>query len=270
MIRLLRIPDPPLSEFVELLWLWEGYSQPHTFERLLPTGTQVLVVNLLEDRSRVYDRERLDRYETMRGAVVAGAYSEYSILDTAEQQATLGVQFRPGGAFPFFGLPADELQDRTVSLEDLWGAEAVCLRDRILAAATPEERCRILEGALLARARSLARHPAVAFAVRELRRQRTVASVLEQVGFSQRHFIQLFRRQVGLTPKLYCRVQRFQAVLHRLQGIGSEVDWAEVALSCGYFDQAHFIRDFRSFSGLTPSAYLAQRTGHLNHVPLAV
>lgn len=269
MLQLHHAPGPPLSDFVELLWLYEGYTQPHTFERLMPMGTMVLVVNLDEDRSRVYDRESLEPTGTLRGILVGGVSSEHSVIDTAEQRATLGVHFRPGGGFPFFGLPAGELQDTTLSLEDLWGAEAAALRDRILEAATPAEKFRLVERALLARARGLSRHPAVAFALRELRRHRTVASVTEQIGYSQRHFIQLFRQEVGLTPKLYGRIQRFQNALRRIAREPERVDWTEVALSCGYFDQAHFNRDFRAFSGLSPSAYLERRTPHFNHVPVA-
>ena len=71
----------------------------------------------------------------------------------------------------------------------------------------------------------------------------------------------------GLTPKLFCRVQRFQKVLRRIR-TGREVDWTGVALDSGYFDQAHFIHDFKAFSGLSPTAYAAHRTEHLNHVPI--
>jgi AraC-like DNA-binding protein len=72
---------------------------------------------------------------------------------------------------------------------------------------------------------------------------------------------------VGLAPKVFCRVRRFQRVLRMLHKT-TQVDWADVALECGYYDQAHFIHDFQSFCGLTPSAYLAAATPHLNHVPL--
>ncbi len=101
---------------------------------------------------------------------------------------------------------------------------------------------------------------------------RTVAEVTDQLGLSPRRFIQVFAEQVGLTPKLFCRVRRFHEVMRRVHlpgnDEGSRIDWTEVALSCGYFDQAHFIRDFRAFSGLNPSAWLAQRGEHLNHVPI--
>jgi AraC-like DNA-binding protein len=116
----------------------------------------------------------------------------------------------------------------------------------------------------------LERHPAVAFALHEfygVPHTRTISEVTGQIGLSAKRFIQVFDAEVGLTPKLFCRVRRFQKVL-RLVGAGRPVEWAGVAADCGYFDQAHFIRDFRAFSGLNPSTYLAHRTEHLNHVPM--
>ncbi|HSM77787.1 MAG TPA: helix-turn-helix domain-containing protein, partial [Bryobacteraceae bacterium] len=128
-----------------------------------------------------------------------------------------------------------------------------------------------LENALMARAvKRFERHPAVRFALDQFsgaERIRTVSEVSDQIGLSARRFIEVFRSEVGLTPKLFCRIRRFQKLIHSL-GAGSRVNWANAALECGYFDQAHFIHDFQAFSGLTPSVYLSQRTEHLNHVPL--
>jgi transcriptional regulator GlxA family with amidase domain len=128
----------------------------------------------------------------------------------------------------------------------------------------------LLETALLRQlAKPLAWHPAVAYALREFRGadRSPVAAVREQTGLSERRFIELFRQQVGLAPKLYCRVRRFQSAIRRIP-IGRAVDWADVALACGYFDQAHLIHDFRAISGLSPGEYADLRTEHLNHVPL--
>jgi AraC-like DNA-binding protein len=113
------------------------------------------------------------------------------------------------------------------------------------------------------------RHPVVDFALRELRRSPTptVSTVINQIGCSNRHFNQLFRDQVGLTPKLFCRVRRLRQVLYLLAGKG-HIDWADLAFTCGYFDQAHLIHDFRSLAGCTPTEYLAQRGFHPCHVVL--
>src|SRR5262245_54925219 len=218
MLRLHRVPRPPLSEFVELLWLYEGTSGSHSRERLMPTGTVELVVNLREDQ------------RDFRHPVLAGPRSESSILDTAHTAAVIGVHFRPGGAFPFLGVPAGELHNLDVDLDVLWGARAHEMRERILAAPTPDRKLMVLEEALLATARRSSRHPAVAFALRQWSAPftRSVADVTGEVGLSRRHFIDRFRNEVGLTPKLYCRVRRFQEVV-ALVHHAREVDWADVA-----------------------------------------
>ena len=260
------IPAPPLGDFVGLFWLYEGYRQAYELERCLPTGTTELVINLREDRVRIYDRRDVRRFQTLPGALVCGTHSEFFVIDTAQQFAVLGVHFKPGGAFPFFKLPAGEVRNQHVALADLWGARAGELRERLLAAATPAAKFEVLERVLLAQlARPLERHPAVDYALRQLPHARSVAAVTADVGLSQRRFIELFDAQVGLTPKRYARVQRFQQVL-RLTQHQTAVDWAEVALQCGYFDQAHFSHDFKAFSGFSPAAYLSLRGEHLNHV----
>lgn len=262
------LPQPPLSDFIELFWLYENHQASHTKERVLPTGAVQLIINLHEDIIHTYDRHQ--QAQRFPGALVAGPYSEFNIIDTASQVVTLGVTFKPGGAFPFLRLPACELQNMDVPLETLWGAASGYLREQLLAAATPLAQFRVLEQALLARIRQPeTRHPAVAFAVQALQKPGavSVAAVTSQIGLSQRCFIQHFRAEVGLTPKLFGRIQRFQQVLRSLHS-AQQIDWADVALNCGYFDQAHFIHDFQAFSGFNPTTYLAQRGWHYNHIPL--
>ncbi len=84
---------------------------------------------------------------------------------------------------------------------------------------------------------------------------------------SHKHFIAQFRRHVGLTPKLFCRIRRFQQVLTQVASRRT-VEWADVAYSCGYYDQAHFVHDFQRFSGLNPSTYLSERPEYPNFVPV--
>ncbi len=276
MLRLHHIPGPPLSRFVRLMWLYQGYSQPHAKERVLPTGEMQLVINLLEDKTRIYERDDTEHCQTYRGSVMAGAHSEYMVISTAMQAYIIGVCFRAGGAFPFLRMPAGELRDATVSLDTLWGAAAGGLRDQLLAASSHQRRFEILEQALLAElARGCQPHGAVGFALRRFTtepRFTTIEGVTDQIGLSAKRFIQVFRDETGFTPKVFCRILRFQRVLGlmeetRMEGRRS-VEWARVALDCGYFDQAHFIHDFRAFSGINPTTYLAHRTEHRNHVPL--
>jgi AraC-like DNA-binding protein len=272
MLYLTHTPGPPLNNFVELFWFYDGFpKRPHKKERLMPDGSVELVINLNEDESRIYDREHLDKCDRLPGTLVCGPHSGFFVIDTAEQDSVMGIHFKPGGAFPFFSAPVDELHNLHVSLEDLWGPEAGLLRERLLEAPTPEKKFQVLETSLLAQAwKPLERHRAVGFALglfRNIHTAPAIADVTDQIGISSRRFIQLFSNEVGLTPKLFCRVRRFQQVLKKIH-TGAEIDWIDLAISCGYFDQAHFIHDFKIFSGINPTTYLVQKTEHLNHVPI--
>jgi AraC-like DNA-binding protein len=266
----LRRPEGPLAGFVQVLWFYEGFARPHAKERLLPDGSMELVINLREDETRVWDRSDLTQYERMDGAVLVGPHSEYFVIDTAEQQCVMGVHFRPGGGFPFLGMPADEMHGQQVSLRDLWGGFARELRERLLAAEGVKARFDLLEAALLRQTlRPLGFHPAVHFAIGQFGapRQSTVADVVENTGLSARRFIELFRAQVGMSPKQYSRVRRFQRVVQGL-GMESDVDWCGVALDAGYCDQSHLIHEFRAISGISPGVWAGLRTEHRNHVPI--
>ncbi len=105
MLYLSRKPLPPLSDFVDALWLYEGYDVPHEKERLLPDGSVELVINLAEDSIRVYDSHDPQKSYTIPGCVVSGPRSEFFVIDTAGEASIVGVHFKPGGAFPFFADP---------------------------------------------------------------------------------------------------------------------------------------------------------------------
>jgi len=264
-------PGPPLDRFVEQLWYWEGIPPAHAKDRLMPRGTCGLMINLIEDETRLYTGADDNVVHRMRGAVLVGAHARYFVIDTREQRANVGVAFRPGGTWPFFDPAGDELQNEHVSLRDLWGPDGETLRERILAAPTPRDKLRQLEAELLARAiRPLQRRPEVDFALSRLADpppDYSIAMLSDHVGLSARRFTRLFTLEVGLTPKTYSRVRRFQRVMQAMEGPTN--DWTEVAQRCGYFDQSHLIRECREMSGFTPTELAARRIGDSDHVALS-
>jgi AraC-like DNA-binding protein len=268
MIQRMERPASPLATFADAIWYYDGYAPPHRLERVLPDGSMQLIIHLRGAPLRVYEQDGAARL--VHGPLISGPRARSCLVETAQQGALIGIHFRPGGAAPLLGIPASELRDVDVPLEALWGTAAWELQERIVEAHSPETRLRLLEAALLARmAWARKRDPAVAYAVRALAAPRavSVADVAARVGHSHRHFIHLFREAVGLTPKTYSRVLRFQAALRAIAR-GERVPWAALATQCGYYDQAHLVHDFRAFAGLAPSGYLARRGEHRNHVPL--
>ncbi len=269
MLYLCRAPSPPLDQFIESIWYCENGPKPHALERVLPSGAAQLIVNLKEDRTRLYHPELgSHRVTATSGTVLSGVQSRYCVIDTAEQEHVLGVAFRPGGTGPFFGVPAHETRDAHIPLDVLWGRRAASLREQLLEASGPYAKLNAMERTLAGIRSHSEVHPAVAFAIEHFGRQpheASIAAVTGAIGLSPKRFIERFKASVGVTPKRYCRILRFQRALARAEN-GRRVDWTRVAVDCGYFDQAHFIHDFRSFAGITPGGYQAARTEFRNHV----
>jgi AraC-like DNA-binding protein len=266
-------PPPPLAAFVNCIWYAEGFEGTHERERLLPNGESGIVFDLRQSPVRIFDAENVARFDSFAPAIFCGARTDCFVIKTSQQERVIGIQFRPGGSFPFLAMPASEVANGTYALDDLWPGQAASIRDALMSASSVNAMFSILERALLSRLRRAAvLHPAVAFAVGRLARSGygvQVGDVADRVGLSSRRFIQLFREQTGLAPKAFQRVRRFQRVLQSLRdNPRPEESMAALATGCGYYDQAHFIHDFRRFSGMTPGEYIAVATPHLNHVPL--
>jgi AraC-like DNA-binding protein len=254
------VPLGPLSELVQSIWLYEGEAPAHARDRRLPTGGVDLVVSLRE-------------HAVYPDVVVSGPFTHAFVLDTAAQRDTLGVAFKVGGAAALLGLPLDELRNQHVPLAELWRSGASELRERVLGAATPEAKLETAERLLSARLARVSRppHPSVGRAAARLEaaaERCRIAELSETLGLSRRRFEQIFRADVGMTPKAYQRLQRFRRALVRIED-AARVGWADFALDRGYYDQAHLINEFGAHCGLTPPEYVASRAGSfVNHVPI--
>ena len=253
-------PRGPLSELVDSIWLYEGEALAHARDRRLPTGDVDLIVGLRDDSG-------------YPDVVVSGPFTHAFVLDTADQCDTLGVAFRVGGAASLLGLPLDELLNLHVPLAEIWRSGAAELRERILAAPTPKAKLETAERTLSARLAGVSRpsHPAVGRAAARIAaapERCRMAELSERLGLSRRRLAQIFRADIGMTPKAYQRLQRFRQALVRVDDAAGG-DWAGFALDRGYYDQAHLINEFGAHCGLTPREYLASRAGSfVNHVPI--
>jgi AraC-like DNA-binding protein len=267
-----RAPSLPLAAHVECLWASDRGVLPHPRERNLPTGRADLVIALQQDHLTRYADAADPIGQRLRGALVQGPRQQHFLRDTSTPSSVVGVQFRPGAAAALLGVPLGELAGQVVALDDLWGRSAGLLREQLQGLPTAELRLDALEKFLLRvlrrRRASLASSAELQWALRQFDARpdmAQVAPVRVALAWSAQRFIAQFRREVGLAPKQYCRVRRFNAVVERLAA-GRDADWTQVALDGGYSDQPHLIREFKSLAGLTPGAYRAVSTDQPNHV----
>lgn len=272
MLYLERRPAAPLDRHVRMLWLARAPAlEPHR-ERVLPNGCVQLILNL--ERDFLCDCPERGSDLPMAPALVVGGRSVYEIVSSADMADLMGVVFEPCGFALFAGDTVDRFSNRSVALEDAWGAGTRALRDRLRETGDAGKRFALLEGFLLERwkASSGGRRAEKADAVRYALAQfgnapalTTVSAVARSTGWSERRFSQVFREEVGHSPKVWCRIQRFQRAV-RLLHAGREVRWAEMALDCGFYDQSHFANEFRAFSGVDATTYSALRTQWANHI----
>lgn len=249
-------------------------------ERVLPTGRVQVILNLARDYlldCRLDDHQNR-REDRMQPSLVIGARSIYELIDSSDMADLIGIVFEPGGFSAFAGDAVDRFSNRNWPLEDMWGAAARNLRDRLREIDGPHARLRLLEEFLMQRIAARLGSPrpvrfgSVEFALDRFERapgMTTVRGVARSVGWSERRFSQVFREEVGFSPKVWCRIQRFQRTVARLHA-GAEIPWAQLALDCGFYDQSHFANEFRAFSGIDATTYSALRpTRWANHVPVA-
>jgi AraC-like DNA-binding protein len=269
-LYLQRIPAAPLTPSVRMLWYARAQSPAHHRERILPTGCAQIILNVARDYVLDCPEGQPDIHRPP--SLIVGARSVYEIVDTSDMADLIGIVFSPGGFSRFACESAHRFSNQTVALDSIWGNHAADLRDRLREPASPHARLDLLEQFLRARFASRLdthpRSPQIQFALHYFAHNPSIASVAEsarQIGWSERRLSQVFREEVGLTPKVWCRVQRFQHAVRQLHA-GVDIRWAELALDCGYYDQSHFANEFRAFSGVDATTYSARRTQWANHI----
>jgi AraC-like DNA-binding protein len=198
------------------------------------------------------------------GAHVMGPVTRPGRMRLPERVDAFVVSFQPGYAHHFLRARADELTDKLLALEHFWGAAGCALEERLLQAHTVREKIHLVEAELLSRLASApppdSTVPTIAGHV--LRRQgvTTVASLSAASGFTRQHLARKFRHSLGVSPKLFCRLVRFQNALTRVLTSRPD-DWAAAAADLGYYDQAHLIAEFKEFTGYTPTGFPVVRPG---------
>lgn len=255
-----RPPPPELRPVVQHYVGWFERTPRPLKRRQTPVGAVPLIVSF-GDPFRLSDADgaRAER----RLSFVAGPHDRWSVVEHDGRSAGVEVYFTPLGARRVLGLPLRELANLEVELEDVLGAVVAReLVERLATAPGWAERFALLDATIAARLDAAeAPAPMVGWAWRRLQEsdgRLAVGALAAEIGCSRRHLVAQVHEQLGLPPKTLARVLRFNRAVELLQrDDGARL--GEIALDCGYYDQAHLNRDFRAFAGEAPTAFLARR-----------
>jgi len=250
-------PAPPLDTWIECFW-WSNRDQSVGPECMLPTGAASLIFLLGDETLSCWAPNRRNTPLLWSGSIVHGPQTQHYIAGPKPPGRTVGIALRPGAVAAVLGVPASEVVDRHVPLNRVWGGRAAALRARLREATEPQQAFAILEAELNMRLRRpLLVHPAVANSIAKLTAGRPgtrMSDMRREMNVSTRHFIGLFKTAMGMTPRQYYRIRRFSSVLRALAAEGAG-NLADLAAEKGYADQPHLNKEFREFTGTTPSRY---------------
>jgi AraC-like DNA-binding protein len=256
-----RVPAPPLDRYIDDLYCLIGTPRHHRVN-VPPMPSAHLFLNL-GGPARLCDSDPAVPPATMADGWFMGLWTRRFTVEYPAFVHLVGVHFKPWGMSPFAGLPADELRDRWVPVDAVWRRSLDRIRNRVGGAASPDDALRALEEELRARLAEappqgleLVRHTGLRLETEF--GALPIAGLAEAAGVSPNHLTAQFRRHVGVTPKRVARIYRFARLILSVDAL-RPADWAGLANLAGFYDQAHFSREFKDFTGHTPSEYLALR-----------
>jgi AraC-like DNA-binding protein len=238
-----------LSRFVEDVRVIEPVAGRSSNVDRLPDGRTTLVLRATADGQG-------------GDLTVAGPRTRALFKDASGIARAVILQFKPGWSVPLLGVAANELTDRFIKLESIWGHAGGELCLELLAARNLPEVIERLSRAIAVRADRAFESASARLArraVRMLEREEVrVESVAKQLGVTARHLRRAFTESIGIGPKDFARAVRLQRAVRRL---ATSSDWVRIAADSGYYDQAHLIAEFRNLVGLTPGAFLKRAGG---------
>lgn len=271
MLHQIHIPRHPLNEFVEVFVYFRGVQHQHNVDRFLPNGDTEILIDFHDRPQFIYDNESLKEIQACNRVWASGLRTEPITIPSGNDSEMMVISFKKGRAASFFPFPMQEVADCVVDADLVWGSGLGLLREQLLGTSDIDDRFRIVEDFLLREFRSkLDIDPCVAFAVDQMTNTPDaiiIGKMDDKIGYSQKHFIQMFRRAVGVTPKSYLKIMRFQKAVATIDA-SSGHDWRTIALDCGFYYQSHFINDFKHFSGFTPEQYSKIHTNYQNYIPV--
>ncbi len=258
-----HIPQPALRQHIECIW-FVTVQEPlpnYPSERVLPDGCLEWIFHLGASFERLLPD---GSWEQQPSSFIVGELTRHLLLKPVGRPSVMGIRFRPGGAYRLLPVPLFELTDQAVHTADVWpqGQE---IEDAVFDAKTDRERMGLVEAFLLKQLSLVDRRPRFEVAIAQIIEnggQTRVAHLAESIGFSSRQLEREFRMSIGLSPKSFARIIRFQNLL-RIVGEGMLSEWANAALAGGYSDQPHMVREFREFTGHTPTGREVKAVGSL-------
>ena len=266
-----KIPPSPLDNFVRNIVYYKGYSPEHDKERFFPDATTNLVIDFNDQPKYIYDNISLEEKQACSKMWFSGMQTQYLTISSGADSEMMVITFNAGASFPFIKRPLDRFRDKVVPVGEIFGEHIFEFREVLRSGKTADLKIRIAEDWLTSQIEKFTfSGEIIQHFVKQIKEEPAAVNlktIAEKSGYSQKQFIHLFKKYVGLTPKQFHRVVRFNEILEAIHK-KEKINWSDILLNCGYYDQAHFIKDFQAFAGLNPARYIEDQGEWPHYIPV--
>lgn len=245
--------DPPdaLKNYVECYWIVESADREPHLQKIIPDGFPEIIFHFGDP----YRINLSGKWELQHDSLLAGQITKYFYLENTGRSDILGIKMKPAALAHLLGMNMHMLKDKVLTLHECNHAALNMLSESIRTSSDHRKQINMINEQLMALQHEVQPDPVIELAVDTIfssRGMNTVSSLCQQCEVSERQLERLFRRYIGLTPKFYARIIRFSYIF---QVTEEGKSWSDVGLESGFYDQPHFIRNFKAFTGEDPSGY---------------
>lgn len=256
-----RVPAWPLDGFIDDIYCMTGVPRYRRMS-VPPMPSAHLFVNL-GGPARLWDSDPSVPSEVLTDGWFMGVWTRRFLFEYPSRVRLVGVHFKPWGLSPFINMPASELRNRWVPVDAVWQRSVDRIRNQVGDVGSATDALRIVEEELRSRlveapSRGLDLVQHTGARLETTHGVVPVGALTDAAGVSGNHLATQFKSHVGVTPKRMARIYRFARLILAVDP-QRPVDWSELAHTAGYFDRPHFSREFKDFTGHTPTEYLALR-----------
>lgn len=250
-----------LQPFVEVFWKadFNITKEPLLKQRVVPNGFAELIIHLSDHHC---DLPIGGNWSQSPDYTIIGLYTQPYEVRFSDLVNTFGIRFKPEGIYNLFGVPASLFSESYDDMESVLGKSFREYSSKMMDAFTTDQMLRFTEQYLLKQLeKNNSELTYVNYAAEMIRNSdefKKIEEIPDKVYVSLRQLEREFKKKIGTTPKRYMRIARLNEVHKKLES-KQELELTQVAFDCGYADQAHFIRDFKSFMGLKPTLFIKNR-----------
>lgn len=247
-------PAVSLRPFIDSIVYCQGHDLGHPFERALPDGMSQLQIVVGDGGRSVLNANGKQKHHISK-AWVMGINSVPITFMLSKVRAVIYVRFAPGGLYAFTRMHQSQLSNQIVDAVDVFGRSIAILWEILAKSYDSRQSIQLVEKYFMQRLDDVVESSVVSYMLNHIYSPMT--QLAKRTGYSSKYLTKIFQKFVGVGPKTFQRIDRFHSAVSNLNHLPHDIAWSDVVFQQGYHDQAHFIKDFKAFSGLTPQHYLS-------------